>query len=178
MVIVLGIPEQEDFHRPEMPLEKTQEIDNEARMSKKAEMKRKFNRNQKRTTPWDIQLSSLTCLIKAPIFCLLLGIFNQFEFKERRKTIRKYTYGRIRNIKIDFKGTSMPRYFTYIIYYCNLWEVSSMPDGLIVVRVKFKCIIQNIKYNSVCPLGKITSQGHPKHVSKRHAMDFPIWSCM
>ena len=51
MVIVLGIPEQEDFHRPEMPLEKTQEIDNEARMSKKAEMKRKFNRNQKRTTP-------------------------------------------------------------------------------------------------------------------------------
>ena len=41
---------QEDFHRPEKPLEKTREIDNEARISKKAEMKRKLNRNQK---PWD-----------------------------------------------------------------------------------------------------------------------------
>ena len=39
---------QEDFGRPEKPLEKTREIDNEARMSKKAEMKRKLNRNQKR----------------------------------------------------------------------------------------------------------------------------------
>ena len=36
---------QEDFGRPEKP--KTREIDNEARISKKAEMKRKFNRNQK-----------------------------------------------------------------------------------------------------------------------------------
>ena len=50
MVIVLGISEQEDFHRPEMPLGKTREIDNEARISKKDEMKRKFNRNQKRIT--------------------------------------------------------------------------------------------------------------------------------
>ena len=41
---------QEDFGRPENLLEKTQEIDNGARMSKKAEMKRKFNRNQKRIT--------------------------------------------------------------------------------------------------------------------------------
>ena len=39
---------QEDFRRPEKPLEKTREIDNEARISEKAEMKRKFNRNQKR----------------------------------------------------------------------------------------------------------------------------------
>ena len=62
MIIVLGISEQEDFHRPEIPLEKTREIDNEARISKKAEMKRKFNRNQKRITPWDIQLSSLIFL--------------------------------------------------------------------------------------------------------------------
>ena len=31
---------QEDFGRPEKPLEKTQEIDNEARISKKAEMKK------------------------------------------------------------------------------------------------------------------------------------------
>ena len=42
---------QEDFGRPEKPPEKTQEIDNEARISKKAEMKRKFNRNQKCITP-------------------------------------------------------------------------------------------------------------------------------
>ena len=32
---------QEDFGRPEKPLEKTQEIDNEARISKEAEMKKK-----------------------------------------------------------------------------------------------------------------------------------------
>ena len=51
MIIVLGISEQEDFHRPEIPLEKTRETDNEARISKKAEMKRKFNRNQKRINP-------------------------------------------------------------------------------------------------------------------------------
>ena len=37
---------QEDFHLPEK-----REIDNEARISKEAEMKRKFNRNQKRITP-------------------------------------------------------------------------------------------------------------------------------
>ena len=49
----------QDFHQPENSLEKMQEIDNEARISKKAEMKRKFNRNQKRITPWDTQLSSL-----------------------------------------------------------------------------------------------------------------------
>ena len=41
---------QEDFGRPEKPLEKMPEIDNEVRISKKAEMKRKFNRSQKRIT--------------------------------------------------------------------------------------------------------------------------------
>ena len=41
---------REDFRRPEKPLEKTREIDNEARISKKVEMKRKFNKNQKRIT--------------------------------------------------------------------------------------------------------------------------------
>ena len=35
--------EQEDFHRPEKPLEKTTEIGNEARISKNTEMSRKFN---------------------------------------------------------------------------------------------------------------------------------------
>ena len=64
MIIVQGISEQEDFHRPEIPLEKTREIDNEARISKKAEIKRKFNRNQKRITSWDIQLSRLTSLLE------------------------------------------------------------------------------------------------------------------
>ena len=42
---------QEDFHRPEKPLEKTREIDEEARILRKAEMERKFNRNEKRLTP-------------------------------------------------------------------------------------------------------------------------------
>ena len=41
---------QEDFGQPEKPLEKTREIDIKARISKKAKMKRKFNRNQKRIT--------------------------------------------------------------------------------------------------------------------------------
>ena len=42
---------QENFRRPEKPLEKTPEIDNESRISKKTKMKRRFNRNQKRITP-------------------------------------------------------------------------------------------------------------------------------
>ena len=37
---------QEDFHLPENPLEKTREIDSEARTSKKAEINKKFNKNQ------------------------------------------------------------------------------------------------------------------------------------
>ena len=56
---------QEDFRRPKKSLEKTREIDNEARISKKAEIKRKFSRNQKRITVWDIQLSSLILMIKS-----------------------------------------------------------------------------------------------------------------
>ena len=45
---------KQDFRRPEKPLEKTQEIDNEARISKEAEMKKKkkkISRNQNRITP-------------------------------------------------------------------------------------------------------------------------------
>ena len=38
---------QEDVHGPKKPLEKTRETDNEASVSKKAEMKGKFNRIQK-----------------------------------------------------------------------------------------------------------------------------------
>ena len=41
---------QEDFCRPQKPLEKKRETDNEARISKKVKMKRKFNRNWKRIT--------------------------------------------------------------------------------------------------------------------------------
>ena len=37
---------QEDFHWPEKQLEKTWEIDNKARISKKIKMKRRLNRNQ------------------------------------------------------------------------------------------------------------------------------------
>ena len=37
---------QEDFRRSEKPLEKTLEIDNKARISKKAKMKKIFNKNQ------------------------------------------------------------------------------------------------------------------------------------
>ena len=44
------MPKKDDLHRPEKPLEKTREIDNETRISKEAEMKTKFNRNQKRIT--------------------------------------------------------------------------------------------------------------------------------
>ena len=36
---------EENFRQPEKLLEKTRQIDNEARISKKAEIKRKFNRN-------------------------------------------------------------------------------------------------------------------------------------
>ena len=45
------MPNQEDFHQSEIPLDKTQEIDNKARISKNAEMNRKFDRNQKCMTP-------------------------------------------------------------------------------------------------------------------------------
>ena len=38
------------FRRPQKPLEKTRETDNEARTSKKVEMKRRVNRSQKRIT--------------------------------------------------------------------------------------------------------------------------------
>ena len=54
---------QEDFHRSEKPLEKTREIDNEARISKKDEMKRNVNRNQRRITPWDNHVSSLKSVL-------------------------------------------------------------------------------------------------------------------
>ena len=54
---------QEDFGRPEKPLEKTREIDNEARISKKDEMKRNVNRNQRRITPWDNHVSCLKSVL-------------------------------------------------------------------------------------------------------------------
>ena len=66
-MIVLGMSKHEDFRRPEKPLEETREIDNQASISEKAKTKRKFNRNQKRITLWDIQLSSLTFLFTLKI---------------------------------------------------------------------------------------------------------------
>ena len=50
MIIVPGMSKQKDFGRPEKALEKTREIDNEAIISEKAKMKRKFNGNQKQIT--------------------------------------------------------------------------------------------------------------------------------
>ena len=43
-MIVLGMSEQEDFHRPEKPREI---IDNKATILEKTEMKRKFSRSAK-----------------------------------------------------------------------------------------------------------------------------------
>ena len=40
---------QEDVRRPEKPLEKTWEIDDQARISKKAEMKKKKKKNQQKS---------------------------------------------------------------------------------------------------------------------------------
>ena len=74
--------EQENFHRPEKPLEKTREMDNDTRISKKAEMKRKFNRNQKYISPWDIQLISLTAL--------LISNGNLFFFQNLSFAVGKY----------------------------------------------------------------------------------------
>ena len=54
------MPKKKDFHRPEKPIEQMREIFNEPRISKKAEIKRKFNRNLKlsltflRKPTWDI----------------------------------------------------------------------------------------------------------------------------
>ena len=73
LIVALGMSKQEDFHRPKKPLEKTRETDKEARMSKATEAKRKFNRNQKRITPWEIELSSQIFLIER---WYLLGLFE------------------------------------------------------------------------------------------------------
>ena len=39
------MPQEEDFHRSEIPLDKKREMDSEARISKNAKMKRKLKRN-------------------------------------------------------------------------------------------------------------------------------------
>ena len=67
---------QEDFGRPEKPFEKTRELDNEVRTSKKAKMKRKFNWNQKWITllfnildSWDnLQISISIFPVVAKLF--------------------------------------------------------------------------------------------------------------
>ena len=50
-MVFVRMSKQEDFYQPEKPLNKTREIDNDARISKEAEIKKKFNRNQKHITP-------------------------------------------------------------------------------------------------------------------------------
>ena len=83
MIIVLGISKQEDFDQAEKPLEETREIDNEARISKKAEMKTKLNRNHKRLTLWDIQLSYLTSLVWYQILLKFTAVSrNTLQFKK------------------------------------------------------------------------------------------------
>ena len=81
---------QEDFGQPEKLLEKTREIDNETRISKKAEMKRKFNRNQKRITLSGIQLSSLTSLIFVIdfIFIIFNAFYQNYAFSAKRIGIK------------------------------------------------------------------------------------------
>ena len=80
---------QEDFCWPKKPLEKTREIDNEARISKKAEMKRKFNRNQKRITLWDIQLSSLLTTLITITSKSLKPIQNFLENRFQKAILNK-----------------------------------------------------------------------------------------
>ena len=67
---------REDFHRPEKPLEKTQEIDNDARVSKKAQLKKKLNRNQKRITSGDIHLSSPIFLVSSMLLFSFITIVS------------------------------------------------------------------------------------------------------
>ena len=59
---------QENFLRPEKRFEKTRETGKQARISKKPEMKRKFNGNQKRIILQDIQQSSLIFLVRVRCF--------------------------------------------------------------------------------------------------------------
>ena len=98
---------QEDFGRPEKPLEKTREIDNEARISKKAEMKRKFNRNQKQITLWDIQLSSLTSLLN------ILRFFAEVSTKLKKSTF--FDNFRIITQEENMKTTQMTPFF-YLLF--------------------------------------------------------------
>ena len=78
-------------------LGKTRKTDNESRISEKAEMKRKFNRDQKRITSKDIQLSSLRFLniATALIYCQFCETLAQICVKfvtivvKKKKTKKK-----------------------------------------------------------------------------------------
>ena len=76
---------QEDFGRPKKPLEKTREIYNEARISKKAKMKRKFNRNQKGITLWDVPAKLFNILDNTKQWpeILILKITMLLEFQNK-----------------------------------------------------------------------------------------------
>ena len=79
----------ENIHWPKKSLEKTREIDNEARISRKAEMKRKFNRNQKWITHCDIQLSSLTSLLTSTPITEQLHSSTSSDFFHKTYSLRK-----------------------------------------------------------------------------------------
>ena len=74
---------QEDIGRPEKPLEKMREIDNEARISKKAEMNRKSDRNQKQITLWDKK--RLCEIFQNNFWCMRL--FREMPLRSPIKTI-------------------------------------------------------------------------------------------
>ena len=135
---------QDDFLRPQKPLEKTEEIDNETRISKKAEMKKKkkFNRNQKRITVWDIQLSSLTYLEK---------IKNQNAYPRKlnkkqkvpplhfqKRVDQKYLW-RSRNYKEPSKPNI--RFLTIVFRNLGKWKrqkvKNSIFDGPLIVNQPF-----------------------------------------
>ena len=76
-------------------LGKTQEIDNETRMSKEAEIKKKKiknknkNKNQNSITPWEIQLRSLTS-IDWNCYRVKINLkFSSFFLKKKQVKFRK-----------------------------------------------------------------------------------------
>ena len=90
-------------------LGKTRKTDNESRISEKAEMKRKFNRDQKRITSKDIQLSSLRFLniATALIYCQFCETLAQICVKFVTIVVKKKKKKKKKNKK---KKTERLRY--------------------------------------------------------------------
>ena len=77
------MPKQEDFHRPKKPLEKTREIDNEATISKEAEMKKNIEQRSEahNFVRHPAKLSNILALKKKPM------TFNFQVTKKKQKLI-------------------------------------------------------------------------------------------